>query len=171
MAMGSGDAPWLVLAEITLFWSATVVHLLRLLARPWVPDAEPVSDCGHAVMGAGMVFAVFPGAPPAVGRALACGFLALALVFAVRAARFAGGGFREGAIAVSQAAMAVMLVGVGRLPVGVTVSFAVVLAGCAAVHGRRLPPAHRLVHACSSDGSGRHRVLVTLPHLGAFATT
>jgi hypothetical protein len=173
MAMGSGGAPWLVLAEITLFWSASVVHVLRLLAGPWVPDAEPVSDAGHAVMGAGMVFGVFPGAPAAVGRVLACGFVVLAVVFAVRAVRSGGGGsgFRDTAIAVSQAAMAVMLVGVGHLPVWLTVSFALVLAGCAAVHGRRLPTAHRFVRACSSDGSGRQRVLVTLPHWGAVATT
>ncbi|MFL6117876.1 MAG: DUF5134 domain-containing protein [Catenulispora sp.] len=175
MAMGSGGAPWLVIAEITLFWTASVVHVLRLLARPWVPDADPVSDAGHAVMGAGMVFAVFPGAPAAVGRVLACGFVVLTGVFAVRAVHSdgsgRGGGFRDTAIAVSQAAMAVMLMGVGRLPVWVTVSFAAVLAACAAVHGRRLPMAHRLVRACPSDGSGRQRVLVTLPHAGAVATT
>lgn len=181
MEMGSGGAPGLVLTEIALFWSATVAHLLRLVARPWVPDVEPVADAGHAVMGAGMVFAVFPGAPPAVGRGLAAGFLVLALVFAVRAVRPGGGadadvdgngnGYRDAAIAVGQAAMAVMLGNVGRLPVWVTVSFAAVLAGCAAVHARRVPTAHRLAHAGSLPGSGRQWVLVGMPHVGAVATT
>ena len=169
MDMGSGvGAAWLALAEIALFWSATVVHVLRLLAQPWLPDADPPADAGHAVMGAGMVFMAFPAAPVETASVMAVAFGALSVVFLIRALRrsLAGRRLTSLAIGLSQAAMAVML-GVSAHPgPWVTTPVACVLVVCAMVHGQRW------LSACPVGADrGRTAVLVTLPHLGVVCTT
>lgn len=171
MDMNLGASPWLALAEIALFWSAAVVHLLRLLSRPWLPDTDALGDAGHALMAAGMVYMVFPAAPDQAEPVLGLAFAALAVLFAGSALRRRSAGHRlqHAAVAGGQAAMALMLTVHGRPGALVTAPIAGMLLACAAVHAWSWFSRHTLAHAAAPIGGGR--VLVTLPHLGALATT
>lgn len=172
MGGGSGGgSPWLTLGEIALFWSAVVVHVLRLLSRPWLPGADPYADAGHAAMAAGMVFMVFPAAPSRLGPPLAVVFGAVAAAFAAAAALRGPGGRRlqYAVVAAENAAMAVMLAAGGKPAPAATVPMALVLAGCAAVHAQRWVRSGSRGHGVSTVGGTR--VLVTFPHLSALATT
>lgn len=176
MDVGSGGgSAGLALAELALFWAATVVHLLRLLAPTRLPDTDRTADAGHAVMGAGMTLMVFPGIPAGTLRVAAAGFAALSLVYLARAARTqtalgwhaAQHRCQNAAIGAGQAAMAYMLAAPTHPPSGVPLGVAGVLAACALVHGRRLVGAHHRHGAAS----GAPRMLVTVPHFGALAMT
>src|SRR5207245_70608 len=75
----SGASAALVLAEITLFWTVTVLHVLRLLSPARLCDADRLEDAGHVAMGAGMTAMVFPGAPSTALRVMAVVFAVLAV--------------------------------------------------------------------------------------------
>jgi hypothetical protein len=169
--MGSGGGPVvLTLAELALFWAATVVHLLRLLAPARLPDTDRAADAGHAVMGAGMTLMVFPGISAGTLDAAAACFGALSVFYIARVV------FRldvkqhrcqTAAIGAGQAAMAYMLAAPTHPPSWIPLSVAGVLAACALVHGRRLIDAqHR-----HGGAPGAPRMLVTVPHLGALVMT
>lgn len=165
-----GGSVALVLAELALFWTATVVHLLRLLSPARLPDPDRAADAGHALMGAGMTLMVFPGTSAGTLHVTAAGFAALSVVYLARAA------FRldpkqhrcqTAAIGAGQAAMAYMLAAPTHPPSWIPLGVAGVLAACALVHGRRLIDArHR--HA---GAPGTPRVLVAVPHVGALVMT
>lgn len=171
MDMGSGGGSvGLALAELALFWAATVVHLLRLLSPTRLPDPDRVADAGHAVMGAGMTLMVFPGISAGPLRVSAMCFGALAVAYLARAALDrspAPHSCQNPAIGAGQAAMAYMLAAPTHPPPWLPLGVAGVLAACALVHGRRLIDArHR------HDGAGgAPRMLVTVPHVGALVMT
>jgi hypothetical protein len=171
MDMGSGGGPVVLpLAELALFWSATVVHLLRLLSPARLPDADRPADAGHAVMGAGMTLMVFPGVSAGTRHAAAACYAVLAAAYLVRVAlRRSEPPHRcqNAAIAAGQAAMAYMLAAPTHPPAGAQLGVAAVLGACALVHGRRLIDArHR--HGAAA---GTPRMLVTVPHVGALVMT
>ena len=77
MDMGSRSGSVLLgLAELALFWTATLVHVLRLLSPTRLPDTDRPADAGHAVMGAGMTLMVFPGVSVGTLRAAAACYAA-----------------------------------------------------------------------------------------------
>lgn len=169
--MGSGGgAVVLPLAELALFWSATVVHLLRLLSPTRLPDTDRPADAGHAVMGAGMTLMVFPGVSSGTLHAAAAGYALLATAYLARAVLRRSPPQHRGqntAIGAGQAAMAYMLAAPTHPPSWVPLGVAGVLAGCALVHGRRLiDERHR--HGAAA---GAPRMLVTVPHVGALVMT
>ena len=176
MDMGSGGgSAGLALAELALFWAATIVHLLRLLAPTRLPDPDRPADAGHALMGAGMTLMVFPGIPAGTLHVAAAGFAALAVAYLARAARaHSAPGLattqhrcQNAAIGAGQAAMAYMLAAPTHPPSWAPLGVAGVLAACALVHGRRLAGArHR-----HGTVTGAPRLLVTVPHFGALAMT
>lgn len=169
MGSGGGSVP-VVLAELTLFWAATVVHVLRLLSPTRLPDTDRPADAGHAVMGAGMTLMVFPGVPAGALHAAAIGYAALGAAYFARATlRPSPTQHRcqNAAIGAGQAAMAYMLDAPTHPPTWVPLGVAAVLAGCAVVHGRRLVDArHR-----HGGTAGAPRLLVTVPHVGALLMT
>jgi hypothetical protein len=169
MGSGGGSVP-VVLAELTLFWTATVVHVLRLLSPTRLPDTDRPADAGHAVMGAGMTLMVFPGVPAGALHAAAIGYAALGAAYFARATlRPSPTQHRcqNAAIGAGQAAMAYMLDAPTHPPSWVPLGVAAVLAGCAVVHGRRLVDArHR-----HGGTAGAPRLLVTVPHVGALLMT
>jgi hypothetical protein len=171
MDMGSGAAAscW-ALAEIAVFWSVAVLHLMRVLAASRLPDPDPGSDAGHALMGAGMTLMVFPGAPAGTGRLSASLFTVLAAVFLSQPVLRPGGWRAEdAALGAALAAMAVMFLAPGHRPAVATMVTTVVLAGCALIHGQSLLRArHR--HYERSEG-GEVRLLATLPHVGTVVMT
>ena len=69
-----GDSAALVLTELILFWTATLLHMHRLLSPGRLPDADHLEDAGHMAMGAGMTVMAFPGVPVNLLRVLAAGF-------------------------------------------------------------------------------------------------
>lgn len=173
MDMGVGAASsWSIwgLAEIAVFWSVAVLHLMRVVAASRLPDPDPGGDAGHAVMGAGMTLMVFPGAPAAAGRLSAPLFTVLAVVFLIRVVLRPGGRLAvDAALGAALAAMAVMFFAPGHRPAAVTAATTVVLAGCALIHGQSLLRArHR--HYERSEG-GEVRLLATLPHVGTVVMT
>ncbi|WP_370351927.1 DUF5134 domain-containing protein [Catenulispora sp. EB89] len=187
MDMGSGTgggSALLALAEIALFWSATVVHLLRLLSPTRLPDADRPTDAGHAVMGVGMTLMVFPGVSVGTLHAAAAGYAVLAVAYLGRTTltlRRSAAQHRcqNAAIAAGLGAMAYMLADPTHPPAWVPLGVAAVLAACALVHGRRLIDArHRhgaTVGAGTGTGTGTTawapQMLVTVPHLGALLMT
>ena len=171
MDMGSGSgAGALALAEIALFWTATVVHVLRLLSPTRLPDTDRAADAGHAVMGAGMTFMVFPGVWLGTLHAAAACYSLLSVAYLTRATRHrspTAHRCQNAAIGAGQAAMAYMLAAPSHPPAWVPLGVAGVLAACALVHARRLTDArHR--HGATV---GAPRVLVTMPHVGALVMT
>jgi hypothetical protein len=171
MHMGAGGGlAALTLAELVLFWAATVVHVLRLLSTTGLPDADRAADAGHAVMGAGMTVMVFPGVPAGALRVLALVYAALAVLFLARAACRRSPAQHWGqdtAIGTGQAVMAYMFAAPTDPPMWLPVGIAAVLALCAMVHGRRLLDAP---HQCDG-GLFANRMLVTVPHVGAVMMT
>ena len=169
MASGGGSVA-LTLAELALFWAATVVHLLRLLAPERLPDPDRAADAGHALMGAGMTLMVFPGISAGTLRAAAAGFAALSVVYFARAAfrlHLKQHRCQTAAIGAGQAAMAYMLAAPTHPPSWIPLGVAGVLAACALVHGRRLIDArHR-----HGGPAGAPRMLVAVPHVGALVMT
>jgi len=181
-SMGSmgpaGGSGALALAEIALFWSATIVHLLRLLSPTRLPDTDRPADAGHAVMGAGMTLMVFPGVSVGTSQAAAGCYAVLAVAYLARAALHRSPTqhrCQNTAIGAGQAAMAYMLAAPTHPPSWVPLSVAGVLALCAVVHGRRLiDTRHRQHHRHGgADGrsAGAPRMLVTVPHVGALVMT
>ncbi|MEY9854960.1 hypothetical protein ABH935_000559 [Catenulispora sp. GAS73] len=173
MDMGSGTnggSTLLALAEIALFWSATVVHVLRLLSPTRLPDTDRPTDAGHAVMGVGMTLMVFPGVSVGTLHAAAAGYAVLAVAYLGRTTlRRSAAQHRcqNAAIAAGLGAMAYMLADPTHPPTWVPLGVAAVLAACALVHGRRLIDArHR--HGAASRAP---QMLVTVPHLGALLMT
>ena len=175
-SMGSGGgsgAP--ALAEIALFWSATIVHLLRLMSPTRLPDTDRPADAGHAVMGAGMTLMVFPGVSVGTLHAAAACYAVLAVAYLARAALHHSPTqhrCQNAAIGAGQAAMAYMLAAPTHPPSWVPLGVAGVLALCAVVHGRRLIDArHRHQHGGADGTAGVPRMLVTVPHVGALVMT
>ncbi|MEY9928128.1 hypothetical protein ABH926_002762 [Catenulispora sp. GP43] len=171
MDMGSGGGSALVvLAELALFWAATVVHVLRLLSPTQLPDTDRPADAGHAVMGAGMTLMVFPGVSAGALHAAAVCYAVLGAAYFARATLRRGPTqhrCQNAAIGAGQAAMAYMLTAPTHPPSWVPLGVAAVLAGCAVVHGRRLIDArHR-----HGGAAGAPRMLVTVPHVGALLMT
>jgi uncharacterized protein DUF5134 len=175
-SMGSGGGSGaLVLAEIALFWSATIVHLLRLLSPTRLPDTDRPADAGHAVMGAGMTLMVFPGISVRTLHTAAACYAVLAVAYLARATLHPSPTqhrCQNAAIGAGQAAMAYMLAAPTHPPSWVPLGVAGVLTLCAAVHGRRLIDArHRHQHAGADGTVGAPRMLVTVPHVGALVMT
>ncbi|WP_194914358.1 DUF5134 domain-containing protein [Catenulispora rubra] len=191
MDMGSGTnggSALLALAEIALFWSATVVHVLRLLSPTRLPDADRPTDAGHAVMGVGMTLMVFPGVSVGTLHAAAAGYAVLAVAYLGRTTltlRRSAAQHRcqNAAISAGLGAMAYMLADPTHPPTWVPLGVAAVLAACALVHGRRLIDArHRHGTVAGSDAGATTgdsagatarppQMLVTVPHLGALLMT
>lgn len=169
----SGASAALVLAELTLFWTVTVLHVLRLLSPARLCDADRLEDAGHVAMGAGMTAMVFPGAPSTALRVMAVVFAVLAVAFFARAVhRRDSTGHRDqnAAIGAGQLAMAYMLALPAHSPTWLPAAVAGVLALCVLVHGQRLIDAGRRTrHGAASPGT--NRILVTLPHAGTLVTT
>lgn len=169
MGSGSGSGP-LVLAELALFWAATVVHVARLLSPTRLPDTDRPGDAGHAVMGAGMTLMVFPGVSAGTLHAAAACYAVLGTAFLTRATlrrKPSQHRCQSAAIGAGQAAMAYMLAAPTHPPSWLPFGVAAVLAACAVVHGRRLLDArHRHGHV-----DGAPRMLVTVPHVGALVMT
>ena len=175
-SMGSGGgAGTLALAEIALFWSATIVHLLRLLSPTRLPDTDRPADAGHTVMGAGMTLMVFPGVSVGTLHAAAACCAVLAVVYLARATLHHSPTHhrcQNAAIGAGQAAMAYMLAAPTHPPSWVPLGVAGVLALCAAVHARRLIDVrHRHQHGDADGTVGVPRMLVTVPHVGALVMT
>ena len=171
MDMGSrGGSSVLALAELALFWTATVVHVLRLLSPTRLPDADRPTDAGHAVMGVGMTLMVFPGVSVRTLHAGAACYAVLAVAYLARTAvrRIATRHYCQNvAIGAGLGAMAYMLAAPTHPPTWVPLGVAAVLAVCALAHGRRLIDArHR--HGAAA---GAPRLLVTVPHVGALMMT
>ena len=179
MDMGSGTgggSALLALAEIALFWSATVVHVLRLLSPTRLPDADRPTDAGHAVMGVGMTLMVFPGVSIGTSRAAAAGYAVLAVAYLGRTTLRRGAAqhrCQNAAISGGLGAMAYMLAAPTHPPTWLPLGVAAVLASCALVHGRRLIDArHRHgIEAGADATAGAPQMLVTVPHLGALLMT
>ncbi|WP_344655908.1 DUF5134 domain-containing protein [Catenulispora subtropica] len=168
MDMGaSGNPAALVLAEITLFWGVTLLHMIRLLFVTRLSLANQVEDIAHMAMGTGMTVMVFPGVPMGVMRASAVVFALLAAVFFTHAG-YGRGGHRcqSAAIGAGQAAMAYMFAAPAHPPTWLPPSVAGVLAVCALVHGRQLIGARN-----RASVTGASRMLLTLPHAGTLMTT
>jgi hypothetical protein len=49
----------LVLAELALFWTTAVLHLLRLVGLQGSSRTERLADAGHVAMGLGMAIMLF----------------------------------------------------------------------------------------------------------------
>jgi hypothetical protein len=176
MVMGSGGGSVeLALAELALFWAATVVHLLRLLSPTRLPDADRPADAGHAAMGAGMTLMVFPGiSAETLHAAAAPCFAVLATAYLTRAALRRGPTqhrCQSAAIGAGQAAMAYMLAAPTHPPSWIPLAVAGVLAMCAVVHGRRLIDARHRHGASASASTGTPHMLVAVPHIGALVMT
>ncbi|ACU70053.1 hypothetical protein Caci_1127 [Catenulispora acidiphila DSM 44928] len=186
MGMGSrGGSAVVVLAELALFWSATLIHVLRLLAPTRLPDTDRPADAGHAVMGAGMTLMVFPGISVGTLHAAAACFAVLGAAYLARAALRRGSTqhrCQNAAIGAGQGSMAYMLAAPTHPPTWVPLGVAGVLTACAVVHGRRLIDArHRHGYSdiyAHSEGEGATatataapRILVTVPHIGALVMT
>ncbi|WP_194926091.1 DUF5134 domain-containing protein [Catenulispora pinisilvae] len=182
MSSGGGSAVP-VLAELALFWTATLVHVLRLLSPTRLPDTDRPTDAGHALMGAGMTLMVFPGVSTTTLHVAAVAYAAMAVLYIARATLRRSPAQHRGqhaAIGAGQAAMAYMLAAPTHPPAWVPLSVAAVLAGCAVVHGRRLVDA-RHGHGAVSVGSAgvggmdslasAPRMLVIVPHIGALVMT
>jgi hypothetical protein len=175
-SMGSGGGSGaLALAEVALFWSATIVHVLRLLSPTRLPDTDRPADAGHAVMGAGMTLMVFPGVSVGTLHAAAACYAGLAVAYLARATPHHSPTqhrCQNAAIGAGQAAMAYMLAAPTHAPSWVPLGVAGVLALCAVVHGRRLIDArHRHQHGGADTTVGAPRMLVTVPHVGALVMT
>lgn len=166
--MGTGGDPaTLVLAELTLFWSVALLHMIRLLFLAQLPVADRVEDAAHMAMGAGMTLMVFPGVPVGVLRASAVVFAVLAAAFLMRALRNRSGHRgQSAAIGAGQSAMAYLFAAPAHPPTWLPAAMAGVLALCALVHGRRLIGTRNRTAA-----SGTNRMLVTLPHAGTLVVT
>ena len=173
-ASGSGA---LALAEIALFWSATIVHLLRLLSPTRLPDTDRPADAGHAVMGAGMTLMVFPGVSVGMLHVAAACYAVLAVAYLARVTLHHSPTqhrCQNAAIGAGQAAMAYMLAAPTHPPSWVPIGVAGVLALCAVVHGLRLIEArhrHQYRHGGADGTVGVPRMLVTVPHVGALVMT
>lgn len=181
-SMGSGGGSGaLALAEIALFWSATILHLLRLLSPTRLPDTDRPADAGHAAMGAGMTLMVFPGVSVGTLHTAAPCYAVLAAAYLARAARHlrpTQHRCQNAAIGAGQAAMAYMLAAPTHPPSWVPLGVAGVLALCAVVHGRRLIDVrhrhwhrHQHQHGGADGTVGAPRMLVTVPHVGALVMT
>ena len=170
MGTGGGAGGALALAELALFWTMTIVHVLRLLSPTRLPDTDRPADAGHAVMGAGMTLMVFPGISAGALTTTAACYAILAAVYLARATLRRNPKqhrCQNAAIGAGLAAMAYMLAAPTHPPSWVPLSVAAVLAACAVVHGRRLiDTRHR-----HSAAAGAPRMLVTVPHVGALAMT
>lgn len=168
MDMGTSGRPAaLVLAELTLFWGVTLLHMIRLLFVTQRSRAGQVEDLAHMAMGAGMTVMVFPGVPVGGMRALAVVFAVLAAAFITHAVHNrARHRCQNAAIGTGQAAMAYMFAAPAHPPVWLPTTVAGVLAVCAVVHGRQLLGAR---DTASVTGAGR--MLLTLPHAGTLMTT
>lgn len=155
------------LAILTVLWASTVFHLLRVLDESACPGRDLMADAAHVSMGAAMTYMLFPGAPTGVQPVLAVVFTAITAAFLVRAI---GSAHRLRAIdlvmAVSNAAMVVMLTGSARPGRAVSVGIACCLIACAAVHAYRLLPPPRTAGIRES-----RRLLETGPHLAAAGMT
>jgi hypothetical protein len=159
----------LVLAELALFWTTAVLHLLRLVGLQGSSRTERLADAGHVAMGLGMAIMLFPGVPVAVLRASALVFTVLAAVFlALALQRRASPGQRsEGvAIGIGQSATAYMLAAPTHPPSWLANALAASLAACLLLHGRRLISAR---HADWPPGTWP--ALAALPHAATVATT
>lgn len=185
MSSGGGTSA-LALAEIALFWTAAIVHLLRLLSPTQLPDRDRPADAGHAVMGAGMTLMVFPGVSAGTLHMAAACYAVLAVAYLARAALPHRSPTRHRcqntAIGASQAAMAYMLAAPTHPPSWVSLGVAGVLAACAVVHGRRLIDAqhwHQYQHRQQNQhqpgdpvsAASAPRMLVVVPHVGALVMT
>ncbi|MEU7401896.1 DUF5134 domain-containing protein [Streptomyces sp. NPDC044948] len=185
MPTPSGTALLVQLALLALFWSVSVLHLLRLIAAPLLTDARCGGDAAHLGMGAAMVYMLFPGAPTGLYRPLAVVFGAAVLISLARKVRGKNwGAGHDVATVVGNAAMTVMFAGGARF--GPEIGF--IAAGClAATTWPHLRPLleftgsgrHRRVPARAGASSrrqrvlprGQQRLLVTAPHLGTAAMT
>lgn len=170
MGMGTPGSPaGLVLAELMLFWAATLLHMHRLLSSDHLPDADRLEDAGHMAMGAGMTVMVFPGVPVGVLRVLAAGFAALAVAFLGRALYGRGSTQRRihnTVIGAGQAAAALMLAVPTHPPAWLSTTVTAVLAVCVLIHGWLLMESRHSAHT-----PGTRRTLVVLPHAGTLVTT
>lgn len=173
MDMGSGSGGGSVLpalAELALFWSATVVHVLRLLSPTRLPDTDRPTDAGHAVMGVGMTLMVFPGVSIGTLHGAAAAYAVLAVAYLARTTlRRSAAQHRcqNAAISAGLGAMAYMLAAPTHPPTWIPLGVAGVLAACAVVHGRRLVDTRHRHGAVA----GAPRMLVTVPHVGALLMT
>lgn len=158
-----------LLAELLLFWSATVLHLLRLLTGTSLPDADTATDLTHAAMGVAMAAMLFPGTPAGADLPIAVVFAGLAAFFAVRAAIGDRNRIGDLAMGISAAAMTVMSIAGHHTGTPLMLTIAACLVGCAAAHGRILLTAHhRHAHSLSP---GQSRSLLLAPHLSAVGMT
>jgi hypothetical protein len=183
---GMSDAPagstlhsLTVLGLLSLFWTGTVLHLIRLIAGPLIAERDTPADVAHAIMGAAMAYMLFPGAWTGPNLAAAAGFVLGATAFLARALRPSRIGdpaarrTHAAVIAVSYAAMAVM-VGTHTPSSRAVGGFAAaLLVGCAAVHTRILRRRPQHDHRGRGLGlpPGQIRLLVTAPGVAVTATT
>ena len=170
MDMGTGGGPaQVVLAELALFWAATVLHMLRLLSSDRLPGTDRLEEAGHMAMGAGMTVMVFPGVPADILRAFAAAFAVLAVGYLVRAVYRrdpARHRVQNAAVGAGLAATAYLLTVPAHQPAWLPGAVAAVLAVCVLAHGARLTDArHRAVEP------GTSAMLVTLSHVGTLVTT
>ncbi|NUR60349.1 MAG: DUF5134 domain-containing protein [Catenulispora sp.] len=168
MDMGTGGrSAALVLAELTLFWGVTLLHLIRLLFITQLTRADRAEDTAHLAMGTGMTLMVFPGVPVGVLHLSAVVFTLLALVFFTLAGLGrAGRRCQNTAIGAGQAAMAYMFAAPAHPPTWLPPALAGVLAVCALIHARRLI---RTRHRRTAPDSSRIPPAVT--HAGTLLAT
>lgn len=168
MDMGTAGKPAaLVLAELTLFWGVTLLHMTRLLFATHLTRAGRLEDAAHMAMGTGMTLMVFPGVPVSVLRTSAVVFAVLAAAaFTHAVGNRAGHRWQNAAIGVGQSAMAYMSAAPAHPPAWLPTAVAGLLAVCASAHGWQLVGAWN-----KNSMPAASRVLLTLPHAGTFMTT
>ena len=164
-----GDSAALVLTELILFWTATLLHMHRLLSPGRLPDADHLEDAGHMAMGAGMTVMAFPGVPVNLLRVLAAGFAIPAVVFLGRALCRRGSAqhrIHNSVTGASHAAAAYMLAVPSHPPTWLSTTVAAVLAVCVLVHGWRLVESR-----LPTRRRGMGRTVAVLPHAGTLVMT
>ena len=161
----------MVVAAMLGFWTAAVLHLLRLVAHPILATPDVAGDLAHAAMALAMSYMLFPDAWTGLDRPAAVGFTCAATGFGIRAAHPSAPSRRRAhdvTLTVTGLVMALMLA-VGRPSSPVVLGAAIIgLVACAAYHLRALTHVHARREALSPR---QERLLVRAPGYSIVATT